>query len=82
MDTRFIRDLSIEDLLALAAAILSELGSRLRVNTPSSGVPVQDTRIPLLRPGHCGYICAFCDNPCSRGEEGHRHHKCRAHRRW
>ena len=38
---------------------------------------------PALQvPFRCGFQCAIhgCENPCTRGDEGHRHHKCRRHR--
>ena len=82
MDTGFLRELSIEDLLSLAAALISELGNRLRVSAPAQHSSGPALTQPLLHPEHCGYTCAFCSAPCSRSEEGHRHHKCRAHRRW
>ena len=37
-------------------------------------------RPPLRQPYRCGYQCAFCEAPCTRADEGHRHHNCRLHR--
>ena len=83
-----IQSLSTSDLLALALQVLQELGNRLehseraRGSSEGNTEPAAEAEPALLVPDHCGYRCTFCQNPCSRSDPGHRHHKCRQHRRW
>ena len=51
MDTGFLRKLSVQDLLSLAAAVIAELGDRTGELVPqTSGRALAQ---PLLRPNHC-----------------------------
>ena len=80
-----IESLSTSDLVALAFQVLQELANRLGRAGSSERVPepaASEGEPALLVPNHCGYRCTFCERPCSRSDEGHRHHKCRQHRRW
>ena len=83
-----VQSLTTSDLIALAFQVLQELANRLgrlegaQGSSEGNEGPAPDAEPGLLVPDHCGYRCTFCENPCSRSDPGHRHHKCRQHRRW
>ena len=89
-----VKHLSISQLLQLARLVLARVqalrdieldeltaNSNNQPDTASaagSWVPVDQTPIPVWT---CPYSCQFCGRWCTRLDDGHRHHRCRQHRR-
>ena len=82
---RDVHALSLSDLVSLLHVVCTELQRRL-VGPPDPPVfePPSTSNTSTLRQPLCGYRCQFCDCPCTKGSDGHRHHKCYLHRhnRW
>ena len=60
-----------------------------RPSAAAADIPAASTSSPVVTPAPvdtsriCYNTCLFCDSRCCRGEEvGHRHCRCRVHKRW
>ena len=77
-----LRDIELDELTTQRSP---HSGSVAASSAAGSWIPVgqgQGQHPPVPIPvWSCPYECQFCSDWCSRPDEGHRHHRCRQHRR-